>query len=210
MRGKLITFEGVEGSGKDTQIKRLSDCLKEEGRNVVVYREPGSTPAGAEIRRILLKPDYVKLLPEAELLLYYAARSQFINDILIPELGADKVVICNRYDDSSRAYQGYGRGIDLKVLNLLKGQFVKVEPDLTILLDIPVGVGLARKGKSIDEFGKLDRMESEACEFHNRVRYGYLEMAWANQKRFRIVDGSLSEDAVFSCIYQHINQLLQD
>lgn len=208
MTGKLITFEGIEGSGKDTQVKILSHYLKKEGKNVEVYHEPGSTRIGAEIRRILLNPNNVELCPYSELLLYYAARAQLIDEKIKPVLNEGKIVLCNRYDDSSRAYQHYGRGVDLKLLNLLRTTFVKIIPDLTILLDVPVDVGLKRS--TTHEFGQPDRFESEKFEFHERVRQGYLEMAKAEPKRFRVVDGSLPEHAVFSAVYQHVAALLNE
>lgn len=206
MIGKLITFEGIEGSGKDTQIRILSHYLKKEGQTVEVYHEPGSTRVGAEIRKILLHPDNIELCPDSELLLYYAARAQLIHEKLMPDLNQGKVVLCNRYDDSSRAYQHYGRGLDLSLLNLLRATFVKVQPDLTVLLDVPVDVGLKRS--TTHEFGKPDRFESEKYEFHERVRQGYLEMARAEPKRFKVVDGNLPEHAVFAAIYQHVAPLL--
>ncbi len=210
MKGKLITFEGIEGCGKTTQIKLLSDYLSKEGHDVSKYHEPGSTRVGAEIRRILLHPDHIELCPNSELLLYYAARTQLISEKLIPDLDAGKLVLCDRYDDSSMAYQHYGRGLDLKLLNLLKGTFVKVEPDLTILLDVPVDMGLERSYRVTDEFRRPDRIESEVHEFHERVRHGYLEMAKAEPKRFKVIDGNLPEHAVFAAVYQHVFPLLNE
>jgi dTMP kinase len=209
MNGRLITFEGVEGSGKTTQIKRLSDYLEGGGFKVEVYREPGATRVGEQIRKILLNPDHIELCPYTELLLYYAARAQIVDEKIAPAVNSGVIALCDRYYDSSTAYQHYGRGLEIKLLDVLTDNFVKVHPNLTILLDIPVKEGLIRRGKSLDEFGKLDRLEAEAYEFHERVRQGYLEIAWKNPERVKIVDGSLSPDTIFACIASHVNELLQ-
>ena len=208
MEGKFITFEGIEGSGKTYQTKRLSDYLTKEGYPVVIIREPGGTHVGEQVRKILLNPDNIELCSYTELLLYYAARAQIVDEKIMPALGSGRVVLCDRFYDSSTAYQHYGRGLDRKLLDVLTDNFVKVHPGITILIDIPVDVGLARRGKETGEFGKLDRLEAEAYDFHERVRQGYLELS-RSEGRIKAVDGSVSKDHVFSSIACIVNKFLE-
>lgn len=207
MKGKLITFEGIEGSGKTTQIKLLSDYLKKDGYCTEVTFEPGGTRIGTAIRKILLNPEHIEIFPSTELLLYFAARTQIVNEKLKPWLNQGKIVLCDRYEDSTTAYQHYGRGLDIGLIKMLRENFVGLMPDLTFLVDVPVDVGLDRSLNH--EFGKPDRIESLMHEFHERVREGYLEVASENQERIKVIDGSLSEDAVFSCVSNYVDQFLK-
>lgn len=184
-RGAFITLEGPEGAGKTTQVKLLSKQLDIAGIPHVVTRDPGGTPLGRQIRRILLNPEN-PVQPMAELLLYQADRAQHVAEIIEPELQVGKLVICDRYIDSTMAYQGYGRGIDfalIKELNqIATGGLV---PEMTILFDIESSDGLARLHP-----GGHDRLEREALEFHLKVRKGYLELAEKEPSRWRILDAS--------------------
>ncbi len=209
MNGKFITFEGCEGAGKTTQINLLHSYLKDKGKEVTITREPGGTNLGNRIRAILLNPDNKEMNSDTELLLYYASRSQLVNDVIKPGIEAGKVVLCDRYCDSSFAYQHYGRGLERKSLEILTENFVRAHPDLTILIDLPIEVGFARRGKALNEFGKLDRIEAEAREFHERVRLGYLDMASKYPKRIKVVDGRCSEGIVFSIITSYVNKILE-
>lgn len=184
-RGHFITLEGIEGSGKTTQALRLKDLLARKGLDVVVTREPGGSPIAEKIREILLDPRNRKMVALTELFLYEASRTQHVAEIVRPALDAGKTVICDRFFDASTAYQGNARGLDMAMverLNLLAtGGTV---PDLTIVLDLPAEAGLRRLGHN------LDRIESEAMEFHQRVREGYLKIARSDASRIKVVDAS--------------------
>jgi dTMP kinase len=156
MKGLFITFEGFEGSGKSTHIKLLANFLKNKGRSVLVLHEPGSTKVGEEIRRILLDKNNKRLLPKAELLLYLAVRAQLVQEKIAPSLKAGRIVLCDRFHDATVAYQGYGLGLDTKMIESLR-KFVTggISPDLTILLDIDIKEGLRRAGRK-------DRIEARS------------------------------------------------
>jgi dTMP kinase len=182
----FITLEGPEGSGKTTHAKLLKDYLVDAGYSVVHTREPGGNPVAEAIRHILLSPDN-RVHPITELLLYEAARNQHTQDVIIPALGSDRVVICERYTDATVAYQGYGRGIDLKIvasLNRIATDGIK--PDLTIYLDIDADEGLA-KARRKDDFVDGDRMEKESVVFHRKVRQGYLKSARRESRRIKVI-----------------------
>jgi len=184
-RGHFITLEGIEGSGKTTQAARLKDLLVRKGLDVVVTREPGGSPIAEKIREILLDPRNRKMVALTELFLYEASRTQHVAEVIRPALEAGKTVICDRFFDASTAYQGNARGLDMETverLNLLAtGGIV---PDLTIVLDLPAEAGLRRLKRS------RDRIESEAIEFHERVRQGYLKLARLYPDRIKVVDAS--------------------
>lgn len=207
MKGKFITFEGIEGTGKTTQIRLLSSYLKEKKYEVVLTHEPGGTKICNSIRTVLLNPDHQGMDPETELLLYYASRAQLVTSVITPAIAEDKIVLCDRFYDSSIAYQHYGRGLKKSLLEILNDNFVKAHPDLTILIDVPVEVGLGRM--SVDEFGKPDRIESEAREFHERVRQGYLDIASKYPERIKVVDGRLDKEAVSNNIVGYVNKVLE-
>ncbi len=199
MKGMFITFEGIEGSGKSTQIVLLANYLKSHGKRVTLTREPGGTPIGDQIRKILLDPENKALDPMAELLLYAAGRAQHLSEVILPALADGSIVLCDRFSDATLAYQGYGRGVDRKMIQDL-GRIVTagMRPDLTLLLDIDAAEGLARARGRNNSRG-LDaeaRFENEEIAFHKRVRQGYLALAEQEPERIRMVDASPAPDRV--------------
>ncbi len=199
MRGLFITFEGIEGSGKSSQISLLSEHLAAKGRQVSRTREPGGTQIGDQIRKILLDPRNKALDHKAELLLYAASRAQHLKEIIFPALTAGKIVLCDRFSDATIAYQGYGRGLDLSLIQEIDVLVTAgMQPDLTILLDIEAAAGLARaRGRnSIQGLHGESRFENEETAFHERVRKGYLSLAALHKGRFIVVDASLPVEAV--------------
>ena len=181
----FITFEGIEGSGKSTHLRHLAEHLRASGRRMVETREPGGTPAGAAIRAVLLGPSATPLTPLAELFLYCADRTQHVHDVIRPALDGGQIVLCDRFSDSTIAYQGYGRGLDLDAVRALDARARQgVGPELTFLLDCPVAEGLARaRGRA----GPGDRFEHETIAFHERVRQGFLALAAAEPARFCVL-----------------------
>ncbi len=194
---RFITFEGGDGAGKSTQIKALERHLAARGRAFVSTREPGGTPLGKLIRQALLEVGKQPIGSPTELFLYLADRAQHVQDVIVPALDSGKIVLCDRYTDSTLAYQGYGRGIDLNVLrDLNKVADRGVKPDLTLLFDCPVELGLSRTAKRMAEEEAVprheDRFERETQEFHEKVRAGFLKLARGEPERFRIIDASRS------------------
>jgi len=187
----FVSFEGIEGCGKTTQIERLSERLTEEGVNFIVTREPGGTAVGEGIRRILLDSQTIHLTPEAELLLFYASRSQNIAEKIRPALDRGDVVICDRFFDASMAYQGHGRGLSLELIDRLTDLVCREHrPAITILLDIDSETGLARaRARNADQSDDEGRFEAEDLQFYDRVRNGYLELAVKHPDRIRVVSG---------------------
>jgi len=186
MRGLFVTFEGSEGSGKSTQIRTLAEFLREQGYGVVLTREPGGTPIGDQVRRILLDHANEKMHPRTEVLLFLASRAQHVEELIRPALKAGKIVLCDRYADSTLAYQGYGRGENVDQLRrLIDYATGGLWPDLTFWLDLPVEEGLAR-------LNNKNRLDSEALAFHKRVREGYKRLAQAEPHRWVRIDGTLT------------------
>ena len=182
----FITFEGPEGSGKSTQVRLLVSWLRTRGVNVLATREPGGTEIGDRIRSLLLSPTTRALTVEAEVLLFSASRAQLVQEVIRPHLEQGGVVVCDRYADSTLAYQGYGRGVDLEVLQTITRFATRgLVPDITFLLDIPVAEGLARKRGNQAEW---NRMEQEVVAYHERVRAGYLALAAADPHRWHVLD----------------------
>lgn len=183
----FITFEGPEGSGKTSQIRTLAEALRQAGHAVVATREPGGTAIGDQVRAILTRLDNTAMHPRAEILLFLAARAQLVEQVIRPETNAGRIVLCDRYADSTLAYQGYGHGYDRDLLRrLLNFATAGLKPDLTLLLDLDPAVGLQRK-KSSEEWNRLDAYE---LVFHQRVRQGFLELAQAEPARWTIIDAS--------------------
>ena len=203
----FITLEGPEGSGKSTQIKRLAKRLEEIGYSVITTREPGGTPIGDQIRQVLVRMENKELHPRTEILLFLAARAQLVEQVIKPALQDGKIILCDRYGDSTLAYQGYGHGLDLDQLRrMLEFATDHLQPDLTILLDLDVKTGLMRK-KAEDEWNRLDAYEAL---FHERVREGYLQLAWEEPERWRIVDASQTIDAVQEDLFQIILEAIEN
>lgn len=209
LRGLFITIEGPDGAGKSTQVKLLGAYYQQRGYQVVFTREPGGTEISEQIRRVLLNPDNHAMTVNTEILLYAAARAQHVDQVVNPGLEQGHVVICDRFVDSTMAYQGYGRNIDLQVIHHLNALATRgLEPDLTIILDLPVEVGLARvKARSIE--GQPDRLEQELTEFHQRVRTGFLKIAEQHAERCRVIDATTSAEVVQSAIRQVIQDKWQ-
>ena len=198
----FITFEGIEGSGKSSHAQRLAAGLRDAGHGVVETREPGGTPLGAALRGLLLGID-TALTPAAELLLYCADRTQHVAEIIRPALSAGTFVVCDRFSDSTIAYQGHGRGLDLEVIlhldALARGD---IRPDVTFLLDCPVDVGLARAKAR----GPSDRFERETLLFHERVRAGFRALAAAEPERIVVVDATAEVPTVAEVIATEVTR----
>ncbi len=196
--GMFITLEGGEGTGKSTQIKKLSARLEEAGHDVVVTREPGGTPEAEQIRELLVKSDGGNWTPIAETLLFFAARNMHVETLIKPALAEGKVVICDRFTDSTRAYQSYGHGLEPDVVEsfvqLAIGGF---EPDLTFVLDMDAQTGLERAGARLSGDGSNeDRFEQLDVAFHERLRQGFLEIADRNPERCVIIDADRSIEEI--------------
>lgn len=208
-RGLFVSFEGGEGSGKSLQAKKLVASLAEAlpDREVVLTREPGGTPAGERIREILLHAREIALSPEAQVLLYSAARAQNVRDVIRPHLDAGHIVIADRFFDSTLAYQGYGHGVPLESIRSVTALAVgSTVPDRTFLLDVPIEVGLARSGWRVE--AKWDRFEVLEHAFHERVREGYLRLAAAEPRRFAVVSADRDEGSIAADIRRQIDELL--
>lgn len=211
MRGIFITFEGIEGSGKTTQISLLADYLVARGRSVRLTREPGGTLIGDQVRKILLDPANAALDPRAELLLYAAGRAQHLAELIGPALEGGAIVLCDRFSDATYAYQGHGRGLNLELIGDLDRLVTGgMRPDLTILLDIEASEGLtrARGRNSRHGLGAEARFENEQLPFHERVRRGYLELARLESGRFRVVDASPQPEAVHREVRRIVDEIL--
>jgi dTMP kinase len=199
----FITFEGPEGCGKTTQMRLLATYLRERGWDVLTTREPGGTRIGDRVRAVLLDPAHTEMQPPTEFLLFSAARAQLVAEVIRPHLAKGGLVLCDRFADSSLAYQGYGHRQDLAVLRTITGFATgDLSPDLTFCLDVPVGLGLRRKaGGSGDAW---NRMEQKEVAYHERVRAGYLSMAAEEPDRWVVVDASRAVKAVQAVIRQQI------
>jgi len=207
----FITFEGVEGSGKTTQIRRLEGYLTRKGIPCKVTREPGGPPISEKIRKILLNPDHREMVPLSELFLYEAARAQHVKEVIEPLLKKGVMVLCDRFSDATIAYQGFGRKLNLgliKNLNRLSTQGRK--PDVTFLLDCPSDLGLRRavRRNQRQRKEKEERFEREKIQFHHRVRRGYLSLAKKDPQRVKVIDTRKGPDKVFETIRDIVDNLI--
>lgn len=205
-KGIFISLEGIEGTGKSTQAKLLSKHLSKKGYKAVLTQEPGGTLISSQIRKVLLSTKHNKMDYMTELLLYNAARVQHIKEKILPALREGRVVITDRFSDSTVAYQGYGRGISLKLIDSLdKEATARMRPDLTILLELDVKTGLMRN----KHINKVDRLELEDIKFHEKVRKGFLKLAAREPKRIKIVKASKGLDEVHREIVRIVEKVLK-
>ena len=209
MKGLFISFEGIEGTGKTTQARFLAEYFSDRGSMVVLTEEPGGTAIGLRIREVILKVEHTEMVGLTELLLYNADRCQHIHELILPSIKAGKIVVTDRFSDSTMAYQGFGRGIDMGLLGTLDRIVTGgLKPDLTLLLDVDVETGLKRnKGAN-----KVDRMEREDIRFHEKVRAGYLELARREPERIKVLDASAGVEEirakVTEAVESHLHNLL--
>ncbi len=200
----FITFEGCEGCGKSTQAKLLYQRLKRLAVPALLIHEPGKTALGEKITRLLKWSQNVKITPLAELLLFNVSRAQLVVEVIKPTLKKGINIICDRYADSTTAYQGYGRGLDLSIVKAANNIGTQgLTPDLTFLLDIPAEEGMTRKKGT-----KPDRLEKESLAFHRRVREGYIKIAKAEPKRWLVIDATQSKKAIAGIIWQRVSKLI--
>ncbi len=202
----FITFEGPEGSGKTTQVALLAEWLRGRGQDVLTTREPGGTAIGDRVRSILLDPACTEMRAETEVLLFSAARAQHVAQVIRPHLEEGGVVLCDRFADSTIAYQGYGRGLDLALLRAITDfATARLVPALTVYLDIEVGAGLQRKQEHAgSDSSQWNRMEAEALAYHQRVRDGYLAMASNQPARWLVIQAAQPVDAVQKAVRQRV------
>ena len=206
-QGKFITIEGGEGVGKSTNLEHLRNLLREQRIDFIETREPGGTPLAEELRQTLLRERDEPVSSDCELLLMFAARAQHLSQRILPALNAGQWVLCDRFTDATFAYQGGGRGLDIRRIATLE-QLVQgdLRPDLTLLLDVPVEIGMSRARQR----GELDRFEQEQQAFFDRVRSAYLARASAEPQRFRVIDASLPLEQVQQQISQVMQELFND
>lgn len=192
--GAFLTLEGIEGSGKSTQSARLCRALKERGYRILHTREPGGTHIAERLRALLLASSHERLAPETEAFLILAARRQHVAHVIAPALRQGTIVVCDRFVDSTMAYQGYGRGLDRTLLRVMNAWATEgLSPDLTLLLDLPVTVGLTRRQR---DSGRTNRLDREAERFHRKVRAGFLALAKREPRRIRVVDATQTPNAI--------------
>jgi len=205
MKAKFITLEGIEGSGKTSSLKGVTDLLDKKDVSYIVTREPGGSSIGEELRAILLDPD-TKISPEVELMLMLSDRKDHVQKIILPNLEKGNWVVSDRFMDSSFAYQGGGRQLDKNLIISLAEYLNLPQPDLTLLFDLPAEISLAR----VMVRGKLDRFEKEELEFHNRVRKAYLDLAINNTDRIKVIDSSQKLEAMLNIVEQIIEDLFNE
>lgn len=206
-KGFFITFEGIEGSGKTTQIQALEGWLVSKGRHIVRTREPGGTPLADHIRRELLDQRNVEMSPRTELFLYEVARRDHVAEVIRPALARGRIVLCDRFTDATLAYQGFGRRLPHGLIDFFnRAATGGLKPDLTVLMDLPVKDGL---GRAKNRSRGLDRLEQEAAAFHERVRRGYLTLARKERRRFVIIDARKPRDHIVQLIRRKVEERLR-
>lgn len=209
MRGKFITFEGIDGSGKSTQLRLLAGDLRVGGFDVLTTFQPGGTPLGRRLREAFLETEE-NVHPMAELLLFAADRAQHVNLLIKPALATGRIVISDRYADATAAYQGAGRGFDEKTVNqIIKLATDGLKPDLTLFFDIPIEKAILRTNSRGEEETRKNRMDSETTDFYERVRKGYLKIAGKEPKRFRVVDANASIEEVHKKVLEIVTKFLK-
>ena len=207
MAGLFITVEGPDGSGKSTQIKKIKTFLIEKGYDVVVTREPGGTPIGEKIREIILDREHIEMDEMTEALLYAASRAQHVAEVISPAVKAGKIVICDRFVDSSIVYQGIGRGLGVELVeNINKHAVGHMQPHVTFLFKLSPEIGIQRKQFQ----GNEDRLEREKMDFHNRVFTGYMNLEDLYPTRIKAIDASGTVEEVFDQIKERLHQVLSD
>lgn len=203
MKGKFITLEGTEGSGKSTQAALILEYLKEKKQPVMLMREPGGVQISEAIRRILLDVESAGMADSCETLLYMAARAQLVKEVLEPALASGKIILCDRFLDSTIAYQGYGNGVDVATIEAI-GAFAtnQIAPDLTLLFDVATEIGLSRTQP------EKDRIELRSLEYHQRVRAGYLALAKKYPQRIKVIEVNAPKEIIFKQVKTHIDACL--
>jgi len=204
VKGKLITLEGSEGSGKSTQSALIAEYLKKAGCDVLQLREPGGVKISESIRNLLLDAKNTAMSNECEMLLYMAARGQIVQEVIAPALKSGKIIICDRFLDSTIAYQGYGNGVDIEVIKRT-GAFVTkgITPDMTLLFDIEVEKGLSRTN------AQKDRIEMRSLDYHNKVRQGYLALAKEEPKRIKVIQVDAPKEKIFERVRVHLDKVIK-
>ena len=202
MTGIFITFEGSEGSGKSTQIKKIQAYLKSQEREVLFVREPGGVKISEKIRRILLDPKNIQMGSECETLLYMAARAQLVEEVIAPALKAGKIVLSDRFLDSTVVYQGYGSGVDVAIIKKIGAYATQnIKPNLTLVFDIETKKGFARLDRA------KDRIEQRALAYHEKVRQGYLSIAQKEPRRVKVIDCDRSREDIHEDVKKYISKL---
>lgn len=197
--GRFITFEGIDGCGKSTQAELLAQSLKKKGSHVVQTREPGGTPLAEKIRALLIDPGNSEMVDECELLLYLAARAQHVREKVVPLVNLGTIVICDRFQDATFAYQGFGRGISLEFLQQLNSYATGIAPHCTFIFDLPVEIAFERM-RTMNK--AHDRIESAGKQFFEKIREGYLRLADAFPERIVVMDGTLPKDVLAGSVYE--------
>ena len=213
MVNKLITFEGIEGSGKSTQVKLAAKYLTEKKVPVIVTQEPTGTDIGRQIGKILFNRDHSHLCPEAEMLLFCAARAQHVREVIMPALEKGNVVLCDRFSDATYAYQGAGRGLDRNMIGVINDySALLLKPAMTLLFDLPVETGLHRataRNNKLKNPAATDRFERENIQFHTRIREGYLDILRKEPDRFRLIDANRDIEVIQQDVRRHIGNLIE-
>lgn len=210
-KGIFITFEGIEGSGKTTQIRALAELLQSAGHKAILTREPGGCPIADKVRGVLLDADNIGMDPRTEILLFAAARAQHLADVVRPALESGHIVLCDRFSDSTFAYQVEGRGLDPAIYAAANGIATSgLVPDLTLLLDLPVEIGLARANQRNGAETKEARFELETVSYHQRVANGFAKLATNEPGRFRVVNANRPQIEISNDIFQTVKEVLHE